>query len=31
MELFSKTPKALPEIDIFEFFNWGRPAAKHES
>lgn len=26
---FSKTPKALPEIDIFEFFNWdGRPETR---
>ena len=26
---FSKTPKALPEIDIFEFFNWdGRPQTR---
>jgi lysophospholipase L1-like esterase len=27
---FSKPPKALPEIDIFEFFNWdGRPETRH--
>jgi lysophospholipase L1-like esterase len=27
---FSKTPKALPEIDIFEFFNWdGRPETRY--